>query len=111
MRSSLPSFSRSRRTYSSNSSPFRRSTEVEEEDGSELNPCSDAQSYFELAPDGKSFVVEHKGLPKHRTRRLLEVAQAQLAVQASHDALTGLANRRSVDSHLERRSKGNTPFT
>jgi GGDEF domain-containing protein len=39
------------------------------------------------------------------------VAQAQLAVQASHDALTGLANRRSVDSHLERRSKGNTPFT
>ena len=33
--------------------------------------------------------------------RLLEQAQAQLAVQASQDALTGLANRRSVDSHLE----------
>jgi diguanylate cyclase (GGDEF)-like protein len=43
--------------------------------------------------------------------RLLEQMQAQLAVQASHDALTGLANRRSVDSHLERRSKGSTPFS
>ena len=43
--------------------------------------------------------------------RLLEQAQAQLAVQASQDALTGLANRRSVDSHLEFRSKRETPFS
>ena len=43
--------------------------------------------------------------------RLLEKAQAQLAVQASQDALTGLANRRSVDSHLELRSKRDTPFS
>jgi adenylate cyclase len=45
------------------------------------------------------------------TLRLLEHAQAQLAVQASQDALTGLANRRSVDSHLELRSKRDTPFS
>jgi diguanylate cyclase (GGDEF)-like protein len=45
-----------------------------------------------------------------QTLRLLEQAQAQLAVQASHDALTGLANRRSVDAHLEFRSKRETPF-
>jgi diguanylate cyclase (GGDEF)-like protein len=43
--------------------------------------------------------------------RLLEQAQAQLAVQASQDALTGLANRRSVDSQLELRSKRDTPFS
>jgi diguanylate cyclase (GGDEF)-like protein len=43
--------------------------------------------------------------------RLLEQAQAQLAVQASQDALTGLANRRSVDSHLALRSKRDTPFS
>jgi adenylate cyclase len=43
--------------------------------------------------------------------RLLEQAQAQLAVQASHDALTGLANRRSVDSYLDLHSKRETPFT
>ena len=43
--------------------------------------------------------------------RLLEQAQAQLAAQASQDALTGLANRRSVDSHLEFRSKRDTPFS
>ncbi len=43
--------------------------------------------------------------------RLLEQAQAQLAMQASQDALTGLANRRSVDSHLELRSKRETPFS
>ena len=43
--------------------------------------------------------------------RLLEKAQAQLAVQASQDALTGLANRRSVDAHLELRSKCDTPFS
>ena len=43
--------------------------------------------------------------------RLLEQAQAQLAAQASQDALTGLANRRSVDSHLDLRSKRETPFS
>ena len=42
---------------------------------------------------------------------LLEQAQAQLSMQASQDALTGLANRRSVDSHLELRSKRETPFS
>lgn len=46
-----------------------------------------------------------------QTLRLLEQAQAQLAVQASQDALTGLANRHSVDSHLEFRSKRETPFS
>jgi diguanylate cyclase (GGDEF)-like protein len=51
-----------------------------------------------------------KTLELEEALRLLEQAQAQLAVQASHDALTGLANRRSVDSHLERRSKRETPF-
>ena len=43
--------------------------------------------------------------------RLLELAQEQLAVQASQDALTGLANRRSVDAHLDFRSKRGTPFS
>jgi diguanylate cyclase (GGDEF)-like protein len=43
--------------------------------------------------------------------RLLEQAQAQLALQASQDALTGLANRRSVDAHLDLRSKRETPFS
>ncbi len=46
-----------------------------------------------------------------QTLRLLEQAQAQLTVQASQDALTGLANRRSVDSHLESRSTRETPFS
>ncbi len=46
-----------------------------------------------------------------QTLRLLEQAQAQLAVQASQDALTGLANRRSVDSNLEQRAKGENPFS
>jgi diguanylate cyclase (GGDEF)-like protein len=43
--------------------------------------------------------------------RLLEQAQAQLAMLASQDALTGLANRRSVDSHLELRAKRDAPFS
>jgi diguanylate cyclase (GGDEF)-like protein len=43
--------------------------------------------------------------------RLLEQAQAQLAVHASQDALTGLANRRSMSSHLELRSKRETAFS
>ncbi len=46
-----------------------------------------------------------------QTLRLLEQAQAQLAMQASQDALTGLENRRSVDSQLELRSKRQTPFS
>src|SRR5579862_570029 len=46
-----------------------------------------------------------------QTLRLLEQAQAQLAVQASQDPLTGLANRRSVDGHLEFRAKRETPFS
>src|SRR5580658_4750846 len=46
-----------------------------------------------------------------QTLRLLEQAQAQLAVQASQDALTGLENRRSVDMHLELRSKSQAPFS
>jgi adenylate cyclase len=46
-----------------------------------------------------------------QTLRLLEQAQAQLAVHASQDALTGLANRRSVDAHLESRAKRGSPFS
>ena len=46
-----------------------------------------------------------------QTLRLLERAQDQLAMQASQDALTGLANRRSVDSHLDDRFKQATPFS
>jgi diguanylate cyclase (GGDEF)-like protein len=42
---------------------------------------------------------------------LLEKARAQLDVQASQDALTGLANRRSVDSHLEMHADRAAPFT
>ncbi len=43
--------------------------------------------------------------------RLLEQAQAQLAVQASQDALTGLANRRSVKAQLESLSACETPWS
>jgi diguanylate cyclase (GGDEF)-like protein len=43
--------------------------------------------------------------------RLLEQVQAQLEIQASQDALTQLANRRAVDSHLEFRSKREAPFS
>jgi diguanylate cyclase (GGDEF)-like protein len=46
-----------------------------------------------------------------RTLLLLEDAQEQLALQASQDALTGLANRRSVDAHIEYRQSQNTPFS
>jgi diguanylate cyclase (GGDEF)-like protein len=42
---------------------------------------------------------------------LLEKARAELSVHASQDALTGLANRRSVDSHLEFRTHRETPFS
>ncbi len=40
-----------------------------------------------------------------RTLQLLEQAQTQLAVLATQDALTGLANRRAVDSQLNSRTK------
>lgn len=43
--------------------------------------------------------------------QLLEKAQAQLAVQASQDALTGLANRRAVSSHLESRLTHDRPLS
>jgi diguanylate cyclase (GGDEF)-like protein len=46
-----------------------------------------------------------------QTLRLLERAQEQLAVQASRDALTGLANRRSIESHLDVRVKRGQSFT
>jgi two-component system chemotaxis family response regulator WspR len=46
-----------------------------------------------------------------QTLQLLQIAQSQLVVQATHDALTGLENRRSVDSHLDRRSGSNDPFS
>jgi two-component system chemotaxis family response regulator WspR len=46
-----------------------------------------------------------------QTLRLLEQAQEQLTQQASRDALTGLANRRSVETHLDFRMKHGTPFT
>ena len=46
-----------------------------------------------------------------QTLRLLEQAQAQLAAQASQDALTGLANRRSVSAQLEFHSTLETPWS
>jgi len=46
-----------------------------------------------------------------QTLRLLEQAHEQLALQASRDALTGLANRRSVETHLDFLVKRGTPFT
>jgi two-component system chemotaxis family response regulator WspR len=46
-----------------------------------------------------------------QTLRLLEQTQEQLTQQASRDALTGLANRRSVETHLDFRVKQGTPFT
>lgn len=46
-----------------------------------------------------------------QTLQLLERAQAQLALQASQDALTGLANRYCVNAHLEKRTKGTRPFS
>jgi two-component system chemotaxis family response regulator WspR len=45
------------------------------------------------------------------TTRTLEQAQAKLELQASQDALTRLANRRAVDSHLAFRSNRETPFS
>lgn len=45
------------------------------------------------------------------TLRLLEEAKAQLAVHASQDPLTGLANRRFVDAHLEFRMRRENPFS
>jgi adenylate cyclase len=53
----------------------------------------------------------HKTEELEKTLRLLEKAQTQLAVQASQDSLTGLANRRSVDSDLDLRSRGENPFS
>jgi diguanylate cyclase (GGDEF)-like protein len=46
-----------------------------------------------------------------QTLRLLEQAQQQLALLASRDPLTGLANRRSVEAHLDFLVKRGTPFT
>ncbi len=46
-----------------------------------------------------------------QTLRLLEQAQEQLAIQASRDALTGLANRRSTEAELDTRIKQGMPFT
>jgi diguanylate cyclase (GGDEF)-like protein len=46
-----------------------------------------------------------------RTLTLLEAAQEQLSMQATHDALTGLVNRRSIESQLEGRIRRGEPFT
>ena len=46
-----------------------------------------------------------------RTLHLLEQVQEQLSEQASRDALTGLANRRSVEAQLDFRIGRATPFT
>jgi diguanylate cyclase (GGDEF)-like protein len=46
-----------------------------------------------------------------RAVRLLEEAQVQLAAHALEDSLTGLANRRSVDEHLEALTKSDVPFS
>jgi diguanylate cyclase (GGDEF)-like protein len=46
-----------------------------------------------------------------QTLRLLEEAHEQMALQATRDALTGLPNRRSVETHLDARMNRGTPFT
>lgn len=46
-----------------------------------------------------------------QTLHLLQLTQRQLVVQATQDSLTGLENRRSVDSHLDRRSENDDPFS
>jgi len=46
-----------------------------------------------------------------RTLGLLKQAQEQLALLASRDALTGLANRRTLEAHLDFLVKRGTPFT
>jgi adenylate cyclase len=46
-----------------------------------------------------------------QTLRLLEQAQEQLALLASRDALTGLANRRMLEAHLDSLVTRGTPFT
>jgi diguanylate cyclase (GGDEF)-like protein len=46
-----------------------------------------------------------------QTLRLLEQTQEQLALLASRDALTGLANRRTLEAHLDFLVKRGTPFT
>jgi adenylate cyclase len=46
-----------------------------------------------------------------QTLQLLEKAQAQLALQASQDALTGLANRHCVNALLDQRTKGSSSFS
>ncbi|HEX4996827.1 MAG TPA: diguanylate cyclase [Terriglobia bacterium] len=46
-----------------------------------------------------------------QTLILLESAREKLALQASQDVLTGLANRRSVDTHIDNRMKEATPFS
>lgn len=46
-----------------------------------------------------------------RTLSLLEQAQDQLSILASRDALTGLANRRSVEAQLEASVKRGEPFS
>ncbi len=46
-----------------------------------------------------------------QTLKLLEQAQEQLALLASRDALTGLANRRYVETHLDSRARRGTPVT
>jgi len=46
-----------------------------------------------------------------RTLRILQMAQEQLALLASRDALTGLANRRSVETHLDFLLRRGAPFT
>jgi diguanylate cyclase (GGDEF)-like protein len=46
-----------------------------------------------------------------RTLTLLEAAQEQLSLQATHDMLTGLVNRRSIETQLEGRIRRGDPFT
>ncbi len=46
-----------------------------------------------------------------QTLRLLESAQEQLALIASRDALTGLANRRCVETHIDSLVKSGTSFS
>jgi diguanylate cyclase (GGDEF)-like protein len=67
------------------------------------------QSQHKLLASNTALLALNQSLED--TTRTLEQAQAQLEVQASQDALTHLANRRAVDSHLAVRSTRDTPFS
>jgi two-component system chemotaxis family response regulator WspR len=67
------------------------------------------QSQHKLLASNTALMALNQSLED--TTRTLEQAQAQLEMHASQDALTQLANRRAVDSHLAFRSTRETQFS